>query len=114
MAMIDGLVARLANEILGLDVPTPLPRMTYDEAMRRFGHDAPDLRFRHGTGRLHRSGGRNASFACSVTWRQNGGFVRGIRRPQAAERFSRKRIDELTDYVKTDFGGKGPGLVSCR
>ena len=45
MAMIDGLVARLAKEILGLDVPTPLPRMTYDEAMRRFGHDAPDLRF---------------------------------------------------------------------
>ena len=42
---IDGLVVRMAKEILGLDVPLPLKRMTYDEAMERFGHDAPDLRF---------------------------------------------------------------------
>ena len=45
MAMIDGLVARLAKSILGIDLKLPLPRMTYDEAMNRFGHDAPDLRY---------------------------------------------------------------------
>jgi aspartyl-tRNA synthetase len=45
IGMIDGLVARTAKEIHNIDIPLPLPRMTYDEAMRRFGHDAPDLRF---------------------------------------------------------------------
>ena len=45
IGMIDGLVARLAKEILGLDISLPLPRMSYDEAMQRFGHDAPDLRY---------------------------------------------------------------------
>jgi aspartyl-tRNA synthetase len=45
IGMIDGLVARLAKEILGIELSLPLPHMSWDEAMERFGHDAPDLRF---------------------------------------------------------------------
>ena len=45
IGVIDGLMQRLAKEILGLDLKLPLPRITYDDAMERFGHDAPDLRF---------------------------------------------------------------------
>ena len=45
MGVIEGLVKRTAREILGIDVPLPLPRLSWDEAMERFGHDAPDLRY---------------------------------------------------------------------
>ena len=64
--IMDGLVARLAKELAGLDVPLPLPRMTYDEAMERYGHDAPDLRFASANRRHHGPGRRvpsSASFA---------------------------------------------------
>ena len=59
IGMIDGLVVKLAKEQLGLDVPTPLPRMTYDEAMERYGHDAPRPALWLGANRLHRLGGRS-------------------------------------------------------
>jgi aspartyl-tRNA synthetase len=45
MGVIEGLVKRTAQEILGLDVSLPLPQLTWDECMERFGHDAPDLRY---------------------------------------------------------------------
>ncbi len=103
--MIDGLVARLARELLGLDVPLPLPRMTYDEAMRRFGHDAPDLRFD-----LELVDCSDLAASCEFALvrgaLERGGFLRGLRVPGAASRLSRKRIDELTDYVKKDLGGQ--------
>jgi aspartyl-tRNA synthetase len=103
--MIDGLVARLARELLGLDVPLPLPRMTYDEAMRRFGHDAPDLRFD-----LELVDCSDLAASCEFALvrgaLERGGFLRGLRVPGAASRLSRKRIDELTEYVKKDLGGQ--------
>jgi aspartyl-tRNA synthetase len=111
IAMIDGLVARLAKEILDLDVPLPLPRMTYDEAMRRFGHDAPDLRF--GMEIVDCTDlAAECEFRVFQSTAKSGGFVRGICVPGAAAQFSRKRIDELTEYVKHDFSA--PGLVWFR
>ncbi len=53
--IIDGLVERVAKQVLNLDVKLPLPQMTYDEAMERFGHDAPDLRLRNGANRRYRN-----------------------------------------------------------
>jgi len=106
IGIIDGLVVRLAKEILGLEVQTPLPRMTYDEAMERFGHDAPDLRF--GMELIDCSDlAKEAEFRVFRETADAGGRVRGLNAKGAAGQFSRKRIDELTDWVKQEFGVKG-------
>ena len=106
MTMIDGLVARLAKEILGTEVSLPLPRMTYDEAMERFGHDAPDLRY--GMELIDCTDlAAMAEFRVFRGVADSGGRVRGLNAKNAAAKYSRKLIDELTNYVIEDFGAKG-------
>ena len=106
IGVIDGLMARLARELLGIELSLPLPRMTYDEAMERFGHDAPDLRF--GMELVDVSDlAATADFRVFRETVASGGKVRGLNAKNAADRYSRKGIDELTGYVTGDFGGKG-------
>jgi len=106
MGMIDGLVVRMAKDILGLDVSLPLPRMTYDEAMERFGHDAPDLRF--GMELIDVTDlAAQAEFRVFRAVAEGGGRVRCFNAKGAAGSYSRKGIDELTDYVVQDFAAKG-------
>jgi aspartyl-tRNA synthetase len=106
MGIIDGLMARLAHEILDIELKLPLPRMTYDEAMLRFGHDAPDLRF--GMEIVDCSDlARESEFRVFKGTVEEGGYVRAIKAEGAAPKYSRKLIDELTEYVKHDFGAKG-------
>lgn len=106
LAMIDGLMARLAKELLDIDLQLPLPRMTYDEAMRRFGHDAPDLRFEMEITDCTDLAAE-AEFRVFKGPATSGGFVRAINAKGAAPKYSRRVIDELTEYVKHDFGAKG-------
>ena len=106
MGIIDGLMVRMAKDILGIELKTPLPRMTYDEAMERFGHDAPDLRF----GMELTDLGDIAAGCDFKVFRgtiEVGGRVRGINAKGAAERYSRKGIDELTSFITENFGAKG-------
>ncbi|TWU51193.1 aspartate--tRNA ligase [Rubripirellula reticaptiva] len=106
IALIDGLVARTAEEVLGKKVTLPLPRMTWDEAMRRFGHDAPDLRF--GMEIVDcTSVAAKTEFRVFRGTADAGNFVRGINVKDSATKFSRRQIDDLTEYVKNDFGAKG-------
>ncbi len=106
MGMIDGLVARSAKEILGVDVKLPLPQMTYDEAMERFGHDAPDLRF--GMELVDCTDlAAKAKFRVFRGVAESGGRVRGINAKDAAPKYSRRLIDGLTEYVIQDFDAKG-------
>ena len=106
IGMIDGLMKSLAKEILDIDLQLPLPRMTYDEAMTRFGHDAPDLRF--GMEIVDCTDvAAKTEFRVFRGVADSGNFVRGINAKGAADKFSRKRIDELTTYVQEDFAAKG-------
>ncbi len=106
IGIIDGLVKRLAKEILGLDVQLPLPRITYDEAMERFGHDAPDLRFGMELIDLT-SIAKECEFQVFKAAADDGGRVRAINAKGAAANYSRKNIDDLTTWVVQDFGAKG-------
>ena len=106
ISLIDGLVAEIAKDIVGVDVPTPLPRMTYDEAMRRFGSDAPDLRFAMEIVDVTEVA-KKTEFRVFRGTADAGNHVRGIRVEGAATKYSRRQIDELTEYVKNDFGAKG-------
>jgi aspartyl-tRNA synthetase len=105
MMMIDGLMQRLAKKFLNLDLKLPLTRMTWDEAMERFGHDAPDLRYG-----CELTDCTDLAAACSFRVFQEtaaaGKKVRGIVAPGGAAFYSRKLIDELTEFVK-QFEAKG-------
>jgi len=106
IAMIDGLMVRLAHEFLGIDLKLPLPRMSYDEAMARFGHDAPDLRF--GMEIVDCSDlAADSGFRVFQEAVATGGKCRGLNAKNAASKYSRRVIDELTEYVKHDFSAKG-------
>ena len=106
MTIIDGLMNKLSKELTGRELKLPLPRMTYDEAMERFGHDAPDLRFNLELIDCTDLAGE-AEFRVFKEAAQSGLKVRGINAKKGATFYSRKLIDELTEYVKHDFGAKG-------
>jgi aspartyl-tRNA synthetase len=105
ISIIDGLVERLAKKELGLDVKLPLPRMSYDEAMERFGHDAPDLRFGLEIVDLTNLAAKS-DFRVFSSVAAGGGRVRGINAKKGIEHYSRRGIDALTEYVG-QFGAKG-------
>lgn len=112
IGMIDGMMQKLAKDILGIELELPLPQLTYDEAMTRFGHDAPDLRF--GMEIVDCTDvAAKTGFKVFRSVAEAGNFVRGINATGAAPKFSRKRIDELTTMVKEDFGAKGLAWFRC-
>jgi aspartyl-tRNA synthetase len=106
LGVIEGLMARLAKQVLGLDLKLPLPRMSYDEAMERFGHDAPDLRYGMELVDLTDLA-RECEFRVFQETAAAGNRVRGFNVKGAAGRYSRKTIDELTAFVVDGFGAKG-------
>ncbi|MEG0108338.1 MAG: aspartate--tRNA ligase [Lachnospiraceae bacterium] len=100
----ERLLAKLFEELLGVHVALPIPRMTWQEAMDRFGSDKPDTRFGMELQDVTEMV-RNCEFAVFKGAIEQGGSVRGINAKGLGD-MPRKKIDKLVDFAK-DFGAKG-------
>ena len=101
----EGYMARIFKDTLGIDIPLPLPRLTYKEAMERFGSDKPDTRFGMEIFDLTDEV-RNCGFSVFTSAISGGGSVRGITAKNAVNVYTRKEVDKLTEFVK-GIGAKG-------
>lgn len=101
----EGLMKQIFEGTGAATINEPFQRMPYDEAMRRFGVDAPDLRF--GLELVDVTDiAKTSGFKVFETTVADGGIVRGIRVPGGAEKFSRKHIDAMEPFVGI-YGAKG-------
>src|SRR5690606_36199983 len=105
LSMIEQMMVKVVKETKGIDIPTPFPRITYREAMERYGSDKPDTRF--GMELVELSDiVKHSQFKVFSGAIENGGIVKAINVKGAADKYSRKDLDELTEYVKI-YGAKG-------
>ena len=109
LAIGEGYVKRVFKETLGIDIPTPLPRLTFKEAMERYGSDKPDTRY--GMELIDLSDiVKNTEFVVFKGALENGGSVRAIKAENAASVLTRKEIDKLTEMAKGS-GAKGLAFI---
>ncbi len=105
----EGFIKYLFKEVLDTDIPVPLPRLTYNEAMERYGSDKPDTRFGMEIQNISEAV-KDSEFVVFKSALENGGTVRAIVVPDAAETYTRKEIDKLVEYSK-GIGAKGLAYV---
>lgn len=107
--MTEGLLKAVMKEAVDYELQTPIPRITWNEAMARFGSDKPDIRFGM---ELHDMSAAvaNAGFKVFDSVLENGGQVKAIAVPNGAGAYSRKQIDAKQEYIKR-FGAKGLAWV---
>lgn len=100
------LVAKIWNEILGINIKTPIRRMTYKEALDSYGIDRPDLRFDM---RLKDIGDivAKSNFKVFTAAIQAGGIVKGLCVPQGGNKYSRNDIEKTLTGFAADYGAKG-------
>ncbi len=108
----EGLLARIWKETRGIDIPTPFPRITYQEAMDRFGSDKPDTRFGLEIAEL------SDIFAASEfkvfrSVLDNGGVIRALNAKGAAEKLSKEQLKKWEEWAKTELGAKGLAYIKA-
>ena len=111
MEVNERLIRTVCKEAIGLDVALPLPRMTWKEAMDRFGSDKPDTRFGMELTDVSKIV-EGCGFGVFTSALENGGSVRGINAKGQAE-MPRKKIDALVDFAK-GYGAKGLAYLSVQ
>ncbi|MCG8568173.1 MAG: aspartate--tRNA ligase [Desulfobacterales bacterium] len=111
MDIAEGLIRKIFKNVLDMDLPETFPRMTYAEAMDRFGLDRPDLRF--GMELCNVSDlVENTGFKVFASVVKNGGLVKAINAKGCAD-FTRKQIDELTEYAAV-YRAKGLAWIKIK
>jgi aspartyl-tRNA synthetase len=111
IALTEGALAHSFKETMDIDIPTPFPRMSYNEAMERFGSDKPDVRFGlelQEMGDLAQKG----EFKVFLDAVKSGGRVKGLRGPGMAS-LSRKEIDDMTAMAQS-FGARGLAWIKVK
>ena len=96
----ENLVASIFKEVKGIDIELPLMRMKYDDAMDKYGSDKPDLRFGMEIQNITEVF-KNTEFTVFKNVIDEGGIINAIVVKNVADKYSRKDLDKLTDYVKT-------------
>ena len=105
LAIQEGYLKKLFHDIKGVDIKLPLRRMSYQDAMEKFGSDKPDLRFGFELKDISELV-KGTEFQVFSNALSSGGSVRGICIDNASDKFSRKDIDKLTENAK-HYGAKG-------
>ncbi|MBS5116062.1 MAG: aspartate--tRNA ligase [Erysipelotrichaceae bacterium] len=101
----EGMMQRIMKDVKGIDLPLPLPRLTWHQAMEKYGIDKPDIRFGLELVNLNETV-KDVEFGVFKSALEANGHVKGINIKNQASHFSRKAIDKLTEIVKT-YKAKG-------
>lgn len=107
----ERLMQKVFKEVLDVDIPLPMPRLTYQEAMDRFGSDKPDIRFGMELNDVSDTV-RGCDFMVFKGALENGGSVRGINAKGLGD-LGRKKIDAFVNYAK-EFGAKGLAYIQLK
>jgi aspartyl-tRNA synthetase len=112
IAVTEGFLKEAFKAVKGIDIKTPFKRLSYQDAMDRYGSDKPDTRF--GLELTDVSDiVENSGFQVFASVVKNGGSVRAVNAKGCVEKFARREIDALVDYVKI-YGAKGMAWISIK
>lgn len=109
MEMAEGFIAKLMKETVGVDIPMPLPRMTFAQAMEKYGTDKPDTRFEMLINDITEWADKT-DFGVFKNAIADGGSVRAIVAENSASVYTRKKIDKLTEHAR-GIGAKGLAYI---